>query len=38
VRVEVRTGTAGAITSLEDTLVALHLAVLAARPWAGPPG
>jgi AcrR family transcriptional regulator len=33
VRAEVRTGTARAITSLEDTLVALHLSVLAARPW-----
>jgi AcrR family transcriptional regulator len=36
VRAEVRTGTADAITSLEDTLVALHLAVLAARPWPVP--
>jgi hypothetical protein len=37
VRAEVRTGTTDAITGLEDTLVALHLAVLAARPWDGPP-
>jgi AcrR family transcriptional regulator len=36
VRAEVRTGTSDAITSLEDTLVALHLAVLAGQPWAGP--
>ncbi len=34
VRAEVRTGTSSAITGLEDTLVALHLAVLAGRPWA----
>jgi AcrR family transcriptional regulator len=37
VRAEVRTGTTDAITGLEDTLVALHLAVLAARPWDGSP-
>jgi AcrR family transcriptional regulator len=36
VRAEVRTGTSSAITSLEDTLVALHLVVLAGRPWAQP--
>jgi AcrR family transcriptional regulator len=36
VRAEVRTGTTDAITGLEDTLVALHLAVLAARPWQDP--
>jgi AcrR family transcriptional regulator len=36
VRAEVRTGTTDAITSLEDTLVALHLAVLAAQPWTQP--
>ncbi len=36
VRAEVRTGTTQAITSLEDTLVSMHLAVLAARPWAWP--
>jgi AcrR family transcriptional regulator len=36
VRAEVRTGTTDAITGLEDTLVALHLAVLAAQPWNGP--
>jgi AcrR family transcriptional regulator len=38
VRAEVRTGTTDAITGLEDTLVALHLAVLAAQPWSQPPG
>jgi AcrR family transcriptional regulator len=38
VRAEVRTGTTSAIMSLEGTLVALHLAVLAARPWTGPRG
>jgi AcrR family transcriptional regulator len=37
VRAEVRRGRTDAMTSLEDTLVALHLAVLAGRPWA-PPG
>jgi AcrR family transcriptional regulator len=37
VRAEVRTGTTDAITGLEDTLVALHLAVLAARPWRDSP-
>ena len=37
VRAEVRRGRTDAMTGLEDTLVALHLAVLAARPWA-PPG
>jgi AcrR family transcriptional regulator len=36
VRAEVRTGTSSAITGLEDTLVALHLVVLAGRPWAQP--
>jgi AcrR family transcriptional regulator len=36
VRAEVRTGTSSAITSLEDTLVALHLVVLAGRPWVQP--
>jgi hypothetical protein len=36
VRAEVRTGTSSALTSLEDTLVALHLVVLAGRPWAQP--
>jgi AcrR family transcriptional regulator len=36
VRAEVRRGAAQAITSLEETLVALHLAVLAARPWSQP--
>lgn len=35
VRAEVRHGTAGGVSALEDTLVALHLAVLAARPWHG---
>jgi AcrR family transcriptional regulator len=34
VRAEVRRGRTDAMTSLEDTLVALHLAVLAGRPWA----
>jgi AcrR family transcriptional regulator len=38
VRAEVRTGTTSAIMSLEDTLVALHLAVLAARAWTQRPG
>jgi AcrR family transcriptional regulator len=36
VRAEVRRGATRAITRLEDTLVALHLSVLAARPWAIP--
>jgi AcrR family transcriptional regulator len=36
VRAEVRTGTSSAITGLEDTLIALHLVVLAGRPWAQP--
>ena len=35
VRAEVRHGKIRAIPALEDTLVALHLAVLAARPWHG---
>ena len=34
VRAEVRRGATSSITDLEDTLVALHLSVLAARPWA----
>jgi AcrR family transcriptional regulator len=33
VRAEVVKGNVQAVTGLEDTLVALHLAVLAARPW-----
>src|ERR1700690_3694830 len=33
VRAQVRRGEAGAASDLEDTLVALHLAVMAARPW-----
>jgi AcrR family transcriptional regulator len=33
VRSEVRRGAIDATSGLEDTLVALHLAVLAARPW-----
>jgi AcrR family transcriptional regulator len=33
VRAEVRRDATPAITGLEDALVALHLAVLAARPW-----
>jgi AcrR family transcriptional regulator len=37
VRAEVRRGRTDTMTSLEDTLVALHLAVLAGRPWT-PPG
>ena len=36
VRSRVRAGRADALPELEETLVALHLAVLAARPW--PPG
>ena len=35
VRAEVRHGKIGAIPALEDTLVALHLAVLAEQPWHG---
>jgi AcrR family transcriptional regulator len=38
VRSEVRAGRTKELTGLEDTLVSLHLAVLAGRPWgAGPP-
>jgi|HubBroStandDraft_1064217.scaffolds.fasta_scaffold336429_2 AcrR family transcriptional regulator len=33
VRSTVRAGRTGALPELEDTLVSLHLAVLAARPW-----
>jgi AcrR family transcriptional regulator len=33
VRSRVRVGRTGALPELEETLVALHLAVLAARPW-----
>jgi hypothetical protein len=33
VRTQVRRGPIDASSGLEDTLVALHLAVLAARPW-----
>ena len=36
VRSQVRVGRTDALPELEETLVALHLAVLAARPW--PPG
>jgi hypothetical protein len=36
VRSMVRSGRADALPELEETLVSLHLAVLAARPW--PPG
>jgi AcrR family transcriptional regulator len=36
VRAEVRHGRTRAVTGLEDTLVALHLAVLAAQPWSQP--
>jgi hypothetical protein len=35
VRAEVRSDRIRAIPALEDTLVAFHLAVLAARPWHG---
>ena len=35
VRAEVRQGAIRTIPALEDTLVALHLALLAARPWQG---
>jgi hypothetical protein len=40
VRTEVRRGAIDPSSSLEDTLVALHLAVLAGKPWtqAGHPG
>jgi AcrR family transcriptional regulator len=34
VRAEVRRGATSSIADLEDALVALHLSVLAARPWA----
>jgi len=33
VRAEVRHDRIRTIPALEDTLVALHLAILAARPW-----
>jgi AcrR family transcriptional regulator len=36
VRVQVRADRAKALPELEDTLVSLHLAVLAARPWPAP--
>jgi AcrR family transcriptional regulator len=36
VRSRVREGRTGELPSLEDTLVSLHLAVLAARPWNSP--
>jgi len=35
IRAEVRLGRTATMASLEDTLVSLHLAVLAARPWVG---
>jgi AcrR family transcriptional regulator len=35
IRAEVRQGRTDGMASLEDALVALHLAVLAARPWVG---
>jgi len=40
VRAEVRGGNVAALPGMEDTLMALHLAVLAARPWqsTGPAG
>ena len=34
VRAEVRRGATSSITDMEEALVALHLSVLAARPWA----
>ncbi len=36
VRAEVRRGAMHALPGLEDTLVALHLAILAAQPWPQP--
>jgi AcrR family transcriptional regulator len=36
VRARVRAGRTSALPELEDTLVSLHLAVLAARPWPPP--
>ena len=36
VRAEVRRGRTDAVTGLEDTVVALHLAVLAGQPWIPP--
>lgn len=38
VRARVRAGQTSELPELEDTLVSLHLAVLAGRPWAFPPG
>jgi AcrR family transcriptional regulator len=38
VRSMVRAGRTGALPELEETLVSLHLAVLAARPWPGAAG
>ena len=38
VRAEVRHGRIDAVRDLEDMLVNLHLAVLAARPWGRPAG
>jgi AcrR family transcriptional regulator len=38
VRARVRGGDTDAIPALEDTIVALHLAVMAARRWPGDPG
>jgi AcrR family transcriptional regulator len=35
IRAEVRQGRTKTMATLEDTLVSLHLAVLAARPWVG---
>jgi len=37
VRGRVRSGQTHELPKLEDTLVALHLAVLAAQPWPGAP-
>jgi AcrR family transcriptional regulator len=36
IRAQVRQGRIETMASLEDTLVSLHLAVLAARPWVAP--
>jgi len=36
VRSAIRGGHAGALRNLEDTLISLHLAVLAGRPWPSP--
>jgi AcrR family transcriptional regulator len=38
IRSRVSAGQTDALPELEDTLVALHLSVMAARPWTTPPG